>query len=45
MQRCKQGMGAVRYSLYAVFGGSAALVKLVSVIEFILTGGVGEVGH
>lgn len=33
------------YSLYAVFGGSVALVKLIGVIEFVLTGGVGEVWH
>lgn len=35
----------ILYSLYAVFGGSAALVKLISVVELILAGGIGEVWH
>lgn len=35
----------ILYSLYAVFGGSAALVELISIIELILAGGVGEVWH
>lgn len=35
----------ILYSLYAVFGGSAALVELVSIVEFILAGGIGEIWH
>lgn len=31
--------------LYVVFGGGAALVELVGVVELILAGGVGEVWH
>lgn len=34
-----------RHRLYVVFGGSAALVELVGVVELILAGGVGEVWH
>lgn len=35
----------VRHSLYAVFGRSVALVKLISVIKLILAGRVGEIWH
>lgn len=38
-------MGGEQYSLCAVFGGRAALVELVSIVELILTGGIGEVWH
>lgn len=44
--QCRQQRGwVILYSLYAVFGGSAALVKLISVVELILAGGIGEVWH
>lgn len=35
----------ILYSLYAVFGRSAALVELVSIVELVLAGGIGEVWH
>ena len=35
----------ILYSLYAVFGGSTALVELISIVELILAGGIGEVWH
>lgn len=35
--------GEMGYLLNAMFGGSAALVKLVSIVELILAGGIGEV--
>lgn len=38
-------VGVILYSLYAMFGGSAALVKLISVVELILAGGIAEVWH
>lgn len=37
--------GGEGHVLYVVFGGSGALVELVSVVELILAGGVGEVWH
>lgn len=37
--------GEAGYILYVVLGGSAALVELISVVELILAGGVGEVWH
>lgn len=40
-----EGGGAEGYILYVVFGGSAALVELISIVELILTGGIGEVWH
>lgn len=40
-----EGGGAKGYILYVVFGGSAALVELISIVELILTGGIGEVWH
>jgi len=39
------GGGVILYSLYAVFGGSVALVELVSIVELILAGGIREVWH
>lgn len=45
MQFLVQWGEVARYSLYAVFGGSAALVELVSIVELILAGGIGEVWH
>lgn len=38
-------VGQEGHVLYVVFGGSAALVELVSIVELILAGGVGEVWH
>lgn len=40
-----EGGGAKGYILYVVLGGSAALVELISIVELILTGGIGEVWH
>lgn len=37
--------GGAGYSLYAVFGGGAALVELVRIVEFIFTGRIGKVWH
>lgn len=45
MQCWLQGGGVILYSLYAVFGGSAALVELISIVELILAGRIGEVWH
>lgn len=41
--REKEGGGG--YSLYAVFGGGAALVELVRIVEFIFAGRIGKVWH
>lgn len=38
-------VGGEQYSLCAVFRGRAALVELVSIVELILAGGIGEVWH
>ena len=43
--QCQLHGGVILYSLYAVFGGGAALVKLISIVELILAGGIGEVWH
>lgn len=45
MQCWLPGGWVTLYSLYAVFGGSTALVKLISIVELVLAGGVGEVWH
>lgn len=39
------GLDLLLYSLYAVFGRSTGLVKLVGIVKLVLTGGVGKIWH